>query len=114
MSSSDQPRFEHADPAAHDPKDSSRYHAAAAAAALDLNVSLKPDSFPEDQRSIANRVEAAIAAEDEDSDSPEVQALKEDPTLPARLNGNEPSRGAKIDAQIQAEEEAELERKGKA
>lgn len=30
------------------------------------------------------------------------------------MHGNEPSRGAKIDAQLQAEEEAELERKGKA
>ncbi|KAL1409223.1 hypothetical protein Q8F55_006056 [Vanrija albida] len=90
MSSSDQERFEHADPNAHDLKDS------------------------KDQRSIANRVEAAIAAENEDTDTPEVKALKEDPTLPAKMNGNEPSRGAKIDAQIQAEEEAELERKGKA
>jgi hypothetical protein len=29
------------------------------------------------------------------------------------MHGNEPSRGAKIDAQIQAEEEEELKRKGK-
>ncbi len=35
-------------------------------------------------------------------------------TLKARMHGNEPSRGAKIDAQIQAEEEEELRRKGKA
>ena len=40
--------------------------------------------------------------------------MKKDPTLPARMHGNEPSRGAKIDAQIQAEEEEELRRKGKA
>lgn len=32
----------------------------------------------------------------------------------AKDHGNEPSRGAKIDAQIQAEEEEELRRKGKA
>lgn len=32
----------------------------------------------------------------------------------ARAHGNEPSRGAKVDAQIQAEEEEELKRKGKA
>jgi hypothetical protein len=31
-----------------------------------------------------------------------------------RCTGNKPSRGAKIDAQIKAEEQAELERKGKA
>jgi hypothetical protein len=30
------------------------------------------------------------------------------------MHGNEPSRGAKIDAQIQVEEEEELKRKGKA
>jgi hypothetical protein len=40
--------------------------------------------------------------------------LKKDPTLPAKLHGNEPSRGAKIDAELQAEEEEELRRKGKA
>ncbi|TVY84278.1 hypothetical protein LSUE1_G000260 [Lachnellula suecica] len=32
----------------------------------------------------------------------------------AKMHGNEPSKGAKIDAQLQAEEEAELKRKGKA
>jgi hypothetical protein len=30
------------------------------------------------------------------------------------LHGNKPSRGAEIDAEIQKEEQAELERKGKA
>lgn len=35
-------------------------------------------------------------------------------TLQAKLHGNEPSKGAKIDAEIQAEEEEELRRKGKA
>jgi hypothetical protein len=30
------------------------------------------------------------------------------------MHGNKPNRGAKIDAQIEAEEQAELERKGKA
>jgi hypothetical protein len=30
------------------------------------------------------------------------------------MHGNKPSRGAEIDAQIQAEEEEELRRKGKA
>lgn len=34
--------------------------------------------------------------------------------LQAKMHGNEPSKGAKIDAQIQAEEEEELRRKGKA
>jgi hypothetical protein len=34
--------------------------------------------------------------------------------LQAKAHGNEPSRGAKVDAQLQEEEEAELKRKGKA
>jgi hypothetical protein len=32
----------------------------------------------------------------------------------AKLHNNEPSRGAKIDAELKAEEDAYLERKGKA
>ena len=40
--------------------------------------------------------------------------MKKDPTLPAKMHGNKPSRGAEIDAEIQAEEEEELKRKGRA
>ncbi|KAG6003342.1 hypothetical protein E4U21_002119 [Claviceps maximensis] len=68
---------------------------------------------PKDERSIANRL-AAEERQGEPQDDPETAALKQDPTLPARMHGNEPSRGAKIDAQIAAEEEEELKRKGKA
>ncbi|KAG5953872.1 hypothetical protein E4U53_001320 [Claviceps sorghi] len=55
----------------------------------------------------------------EPQDDPETAALKKDPTLPltvgqAKMHGNQPSRGAEIDAQIAAEEEEELKRKGKA
>jgi hypothetical protein len=50
---------------------------------------------------------------DGEQEDPEIAAMKKDPTAPARMHGNEPSKGAKIDAQILAEEEAELERKGK-
>ena len=39
---------------------------------------------------------------------------KVDPLGPAIFHGNEPSRGAKIDAEIMAEEQEELKRKGKA
>ncbi|KAH6651910.1 hypothetical protein BKA67DRAFT_647863 [Truncatella angustata] len=67
-----------------------------------------------DERSIANRLAAEERKKDGDDDTPEVKALKEDPTAPARLHGNEPSKGAKIDAEIQAEEEEYLKRKGKA
>jgi len=39
---------------------------------------------------------------------------KVDPLGPATFHGNEPSKGAKIDAEIMAEEHEELKRKGKA
>jgi hypothetical protein len=68
-----------------------------------------------DSRTIANKLSREERREaEEDEDTEEVKALKEDPTLPAKMHGNEPSRGAKIDAQIQQEEEEELKRKGKA
>ncbi|KAK3694828.1 hypothetical protein B0T22DRAFT_83148 [Podospora appendiculata] len=57
-----------------------------------------------DQRSIANRL-AAAENQTNASDDRETALHKQDPTLPAKMHGNEPSRGAKIDAQIQAEEE---------
>ncbi|MCJ1472360.1 hypothetical protein MMC13_001007 [Lambiella insularis] len=67
-----------------------------------------------DQRSIANRLANEEKKGNKDEDSEETKQLKKDPTLPARNHGNEPSKGAKIDAEIQAEEEEELRRKGKA
>lgn len=70
---------------------------------------------PDDSANLKTKLEQGKAQEAAaDADTPEVAALKEDPTAPARMHGNEPSRGAKIDAQIQAEEQAELEGKGKA
>ncbi|ETS84193.1 hypothetical protein PFICI_02218 [Pestalotiopsis fici W106-1] len=64
-----------------------------------------------DERSIANRLAAEESKKDEED--PQTKALKEDPTLPAKMHGNEPSRGAKIDAELQQEEEEYLKRKGK-
>ncbi|MCJ1283267.1 hypothetical protein MMC26_002595 [Xylographa opegraphella] len=69
---------------------------------------------PEDERSIANRLANEEKKSDGDGDSKETEMLKKDPTLPARSHGNEPSKGAKIDAELQAEEEEYLKRKGKA
>ncbi|KJZ75875.1 hypothetical protein HIM_04699 [Hirsutella minnesotensis 3608] len=66
-----------------------------------------------DERSIANRL-AAEERRSEPEDDKETAMLKKDPTLPAKMHGNEPSRGAKIDADLQAEEQEELRRKGKA
>ncbi|MCJ1227927.1 hypothetical protein MMC12_004586 [Toensbergia leucococca] len=67
-----------------------------------------------DERSIANR----LANEEKRSNEPEpiskeAAESQKDPTLPARNHGNEPSKGAKIDAEIQAEEEEYLRKKGK-
>ncbi|KAI1069710.1 hypothetical protein NW752_011355 [Fusarium irregulare] len=66
-----------------------------------------------DERSIANRL-AAEEKKSEPGDDLETAQSKKDPTLPARAHGNEPSKGAKVDAELQAEEEEELKRKGKA
>ncbi|TGJ84649.1 hypothetical protein E0Z10_g4122 [Xylaria hypoxylon] len=68
-----------------------------------------------DERTIANRLanEERKLNRDE-QDDPETAASKKDPTLPAKLHGNEPSKGAKVDASIQDEEEEYLKRKGKA
>ncbi|KAF6811993.1 hypothetical protein CSOJ01_05431 [Colletotrichum sojae] len=61
-----------------------------------------------DQRSIANR----LAAEEKKDKEEEAESLsKKDPTLPAKIHGNEPSSGAKIDAQLQAEDEQRLREK---
>ncbi|MCJ1305420.1 hypothetical protein MMC08_008234 [Hypocenomyce scalaris] len=67
-----------------------------------------------DQRSIANKLARETKRQGEPDDISEEAALSQkDPTLPARSHGNEPSKGAKIDAELQAEEEEELRRKGK-
>ncbi|KAI9721946.1 MAG: hypothetical protein M1812_001904 [Candelaria pacifica] len=68
-----------------------------------------------DERSIANKLAREGKRQNEpEAESQETKESKKDPTLPARNHGNEPSKGAKIDAELQAEEEAELKRKGKA
>ncbi|KAI0400055.1 hypothetical protein F4802DRAFT_510881 [Xylaria palmicola] len=77
------------------------------------NSHLPNDS--KDERSIANRLANEERKQNHpDQDDPETAASKKDPTLPAKLHGNEPSKGAKVDADLQAEEEDYLRRKGKA
>ncbi|KAJ0123115.1 hypothetical protein J7T55_011579 [Diaporthe amygdali] len=67
---------------------------------------------PKDQRSIANRLAAEEKKEHEgESDDKETALSKKDPTLPAKAHGNEPSKGAKIDAELRAEEEETLKNK---
>ncbi|EPS32422.1 hypothetical protein POX_d05415 [Penicillium oxalicum] len=70
-----------------------------------------------DERSIANK----LAAQSKKSDpshhhngavDQEAELSKKDPTAPAKLHGNAPSKGAKIDAELQAEDEQRLREKG--
>ncbi|KAH7116091.1 hypothetical protein B0J11DRAFT_117289 [Dendryphion nanum] len=76
------------------------------------NSHLANDS--KDQRTIANKLARESERDDEGKDlSEEARVGQKDPTAPAKLHGNEPSKGAKIDAELQAEEEEYLKRKGK-
>ncbi|KAF9535630.1 hypothetical protein CPB83DRAFT_830594 [Crepidotus variabilis] len=68
------------------------------------------DTDSKDQRSLSNRLAAAQEHEKQE-ETAEKQATITDPLAPAKLHGNEPSRGAKIDAQIQREEEQILKKK---
>ncbi|KAL8673382.1 MAG: hypothetical protein Q9168_002172 [Polycauliona sp. 1 TL-2023] len=66
-----------------------------------------------DERSIANKLERESKREDQSEPaSKEAKESQADPTLPAKKHGNEPSKGAKIDAEIQQEEEEMLKKKG--
>ncbi|KAI1433281.1 hypothetical protein GGR50DRAFT_515707 [Xylaria sp. CBS 124048] len=77
------------------------------------NSHLPNDS--KDERSIANRLENEERKQKQGTqDDPLTAATKKDPTLPAQLHGNEPSKGARVDADLQAEDEEYLRRKGKA
>ncbi|KAK5100906.1 hypothetical protein LTR70_001057 [Exophiala xenobiotica] len=72
------------------------------------------DNDPKDQRSIGNRLAAAHDQNDTSSSGKgdkESKAAQQDATLPAKMHGNQPSRGAQIDADIQAEEEEMLAKK---
>ncbi|RYP11304.1 hypothetical protein DL764_000122 [Monosporascus ibericus] len=81
----------------------------------DSEVPTRPDYEQEDERTIANRLANEERKSDRDEpQSEEAKAAQRDPTLPAKLHGNEPSRGAKMDAEIQADEEATLKKKGRA
>ncbi|KAG1763876.1 hypothetical protein EDD22DRAFT_952068 [Suillus occidentalis] len=67
-----------------------------------------------DERSIGNRLAAAIKhSRSEESTNP-LADPNVNPLGPATSHGNEPSKGAKVDAELKAEEEEMLRRKGKA
>jgi len=66
-----------------------------------------------DERSIANKLARESQRKKEsEQDDLETRASKQDSTLPAKLHGNEPSKGAKIDQELKEEEEAILAKKG--
>jgi hypothetical protein len=64
-------------------------------------------------RPLANKA-AASHAQEREKDEEAASKTITDPLAPARANGNEPSHGAKVDAELQAADEEELRRKGKA
>ncbi|OAP64964.1 hypothetical protein AYL99_00936 [Fonsecaea erecta] len=73
-----------------------------------------------DSRSIANRLAASGPQNTQSTDdssssgkakSAETRAGEVDATAPARMHGNEPSRGARIDKELQDEEAAILAKK---
>ncbi|CRG83851.1 hypothetical protein PISL3812_01207 [Talaromyces islandicus] len=67
-----------------------------------------------DERSIANRLAREEQREQKHEQSVDQQAelSKKDPTLPAKVHGNNPSKGAQIDADLQAQDEQRLREKG--
>ncbi|KAL8869021.1 MAG: hypothetical protein Q9174_004585 [Haloplaca sp. 1 TL-2023] len=66
----------------------------------------------EDERSIANKLAREEHRQEGSDISKEAKDSQADPTLPAKKHGNEPSKGAKIDAELQQEEEEMLKKKG--
>ncbi|KAJ6006004.1 hypothetical protein N7451_003948 [Penicillium sp. IBT 35674x] len=70
-----------------------------------------------DQRSIANKLASQGGKPDpshhhNNDVNEEAELSKQDPTKPAKLHGNAPSKGAQIDAELQAEDEQRLREKG--
>ncbi|KZT27522.1 hypothetical protein NEOLEDRAFT_92496 [Neolentinus lepideus HHB14362 ss-1] len=63
-----------------------------------------------DERTLGNKL---AQAEKVAHDEKQRAKTKPDPTGAARSHGNEPSRGAQIDAELQAEDEATFKQKGK-
>ncbi|PSN61635.1 hypothetical protein BS50DRAFT_592589 [Corynespora cassiicola Philippines] len=76
------------------------------------NSHLAQDS--KDNRSIANKLAREEKREHESEPvSEETLLTQKDSTLPAKVHGNEPSKGAKIDQALEDEEAEYLRRKGK-
>ena len=75
------------------------------------------EKFKEDQRSIGNRLAAQENSSNPDKPSasrynPEAELSKKNPEAPAVFHGHEPSKGAKVDHDLQADDEQRLREKG--
>ncbi|WYZ45632.1 hypothetical protein EsH8_VIII_000948 [Colletotrichum jinshuiense] len=77
------------------------------------NINSHQANDSKDERSIANRLAAEEKKnrEGEQEDDAETRQSKIDSTLPAKMHGNEPSKGAKIDQQLQEEDDLRLRQK---
>ncbi|CAM6127857.1 unnamed protein product [Calypogeia fissa] len=67
---------------------------------------------PKDAYSVADRAKLEKKIEMEEEEAAQLKQ-KQKPTQAAKSHGNQPSRGAQIDEQIEKEEHEELVRKGK-
>ncbi|EKV10606.1 hypothetical protein Pdw03_7963 [Penicillium digitatum] len=71
---------------------------------------------PKDGRSIANKLASQEnkpnSSQHHNEYDAEAELSKQDPTKPAKLHGNAPSKGAKIDAELKADDEQRLKDKG--
>ncbi|TFK88889.1 hypothetical protein K466DRAFT_467717, partial [Polyporus arcularius HHB13444] len=66
---------------------------------------------PKDNRNLNNRARQE-AAQERLAEVADRQKTVTDPLEPAKRHGNEPSRGAQVDAELQAEDEEILRKKG--
>ncbi|KAI0714746.1 hypothetical protein C8Q76DRAFT_692771 [Earliella scabrosa] len=66
---------------------------------------------PKDSRSLENRARQEAVRERQQDREDRAKTVT-DPLEPAQRNGNEPSRGAQIDAELQREDEEMLAKKG--
>ncbi|KAG0706621.1 hypothetical protein DFH29DRAFT_134697 [Suillus ampliporus] len=72
------------------------------------------DIESKDEREIGDAIAAAFKHSHTDESTSPLADPNINPLGPATFHGNEPSKGAKVDAELKAEDEEELRRKGKA
>lgn len=107
-------RYEEGKVNSHDTHDSSKYNPAPPPPPVPghhFNSAVILTQLEEDQRSLANRL-AAEEHKSEPHDDRETAMSKKDSTLPAKMHGNEPSKGAKIDQELENEEQELLKKRG--